>query len=85
MFFFKNFIVVAILMGVLTRVGNFIFCKYVDRSIAICLSTITTGLLVFPFVAYFLGFDVLISEYVLSLIAWFFFDLLRKDVKKRSL
>lgn len=85
MVFFKNFIVVVILIGILTRFANFIFCKYVDRSVAIYLSAITTGLLIFPFVAYFLGFDILISEYVLSLIAWFVFDLLRKDVKKRSL
>jgi hypothetical protein len=85
MFLFKNFIVVVILIGVLTRVGNFIFCKYVDRSVAIYLSAIATGLLIFPFVAYFIGFDILVSEYVLSLIAWFVFDLLRKDVKKRSL
>ena len=77
MAFFKNFIVVVILIGVLTRIAYFLYSRKIKKDISIYLSFFTVGIIVLPIVSIILGFDIAISEYVVALIIWLIFDLIR--------
>ena len=82
---FKNFIVVVVMVGILTRIANYFFNKYIyKRETAICVSSITTGIIVCSIASAVIGFDVVISEYVIAFIMWFIFDLMRIDVKQKG-
>ncbi len=78
--FFKNFIVVVILIGLLTRIGNYLYRKIVKIEVAVLLSALTVGIIILPIVSLTIGFDVAISEYMLALIIWLIFDLLKKGI-----
>lgn len=85
MAFFKNFFVVFILIGGITRLSNFLFQKYIeDKKIVIYVSSISTGLIICFIAAMVLGFDVVISEYLISFIIWFIFDLLKTGMTKKE-
>lgn len=82
MFIFKNFIVVMILIGALTRLSNHIFSKYMRRSAVIYVTPVAVGIFVFPLVVILVGFDVVIAEYVMAIIFFFLFDLIRQGRKQ---
>ncbi|NGX28138.1 MAG: hypothetical protein K940chlam1_00313 [Candidatus Anoxychlamydiales bacterium] len=77
MAFFKNFIVVVILIGILTRIALYLYTRKIRRDISIFLAFFTVGIIILPIVSIFLGFDIAVSEYVVALIIWLLFDLIR--------
>ncbi|KPK32960.1 MAG: hypothetical protein AMS24_02705 [Chlamydiae bacterium SM23_39] len=77
MFIFTNFISVTVIIGVLTRISNHFFCKKYKK-IYIYLTPFLIIIAVFPLASFIVGFDVVVSEYLLALILWFFFDMVRK-------
>ncbi len=81
---FKNFIFVTIFIGVLTRIANFFFQKDLKRIISAYLSFFVVGIIIIPIAAYMVGLDVAASEYIIALIMWLIFDLIRADVKKKK-
>lgn len=81
---FKNFIFVTIFIGVLTRIANFFFQKDLKRIVSAYLSFFVVGIIIIPIAAYMVGVDVAASEYVIALIMWLIFDLIRSDVKKKK-
>lgn len=75
MWIFSNFIVVFILMGLFTRLVKHFVKKRFDRQMV---PYITFGIAFIIFgtlAALFLGFDVAISEYVVVLLVYLFYDL----------
>jgi len=74
---FKNFIIVVILVGLMTRLANHYYLKKMKRTPAAYLSFFSVGVIVLPIVSFAVGFDVTISEYVGALLMWLLFDLLR--------
>ena len=83
---FKNFIVVIILVGVLTRIGNWFFCKHIyKKEVALYVSAISIGVFVCFLASFFLGFDIVISEYLIAFIVWFIFDLIKINNKEEKL
>ena len=81
MAFFKNFFVVIILVGILTRVANYFYGKILEKEVVAYLSFATVCFTILPFVAYFVGFDIAFAEYIIALIIWLLFDLLRAGGK----
>ena len=80
---FKNFIVVVIIVGVVTRLSRYILSKYIDNKITVIyISSIGCGILICSIASVIVGFDVVISEYLMAFILWFVFDLMRVGVKK---
>lgn len=77
MAFFKNFIVVVILVGILTRIALYLYSRKIKKDISIFLSFFTVGVIILPIVSITLGFDIAVSEYVVALIIWLLFDLIR--------
>jgi len=77
MVFFKNFIVVVILIGIFTRIALYFFSRKLKRELSIYLAFFTVGIIVLPIASITLGFDVAVSEYVVALIIWLLFDLIR--------
>ena len=85
MFIFTNFFTVIILIGIITRVSNYFFSKYIKEKQSIFSASYLIGGPLVCFAGCFLaGFDVVISEYVLSFILWFVFDLVRADAEKEK-
>jgi len=80
MWFFKNFIVVVILVGIFTRIALFFYQKNLKRDVAVFLSFFSVGIIILPIVSLTIGFDVAVSEYVLALILWLLFDLVRVGI-----
>lgn len=80
---FKNFIVVILLAGGVTRLAKYLFAKIVsDKMTVIYISSIASAVLVCSLAAVLVGFDVVVSEYLIAFIVWFVFDLLRSGAKK---
>lgn len=77
MAFFKNFIVIVILVGILTRIALFLYMKKFKKDVAIFCTFFTVGIIVLPIVSLTIGFDIAVSEYVVALIIWLLFDLMR--------
>lgn len=80
MFLFKNFIVIFILVGLLSRLLNFLFFRFFKIN-AIYISYLCLIIVFCPLMAFFVGFDTAVSEYVPSILIWFFFDFIRKKGK----
>lgn len=76
MFIFKNFIVVIILMGLFTRLSNYLVLRILKKR-SIYVSYFVVGIIICPLSAMILGFDVAVSEYLIALLLWFLFDLMR--------
>ena len=78
---FLNFIVVIILMGVLTRISNFLLKRKVKRpyfiTFFVCLA------FVIPLVSLTLGFDAAISMYLIASIVWLLIDHLHFQAVKK--
>jgi hypothetical protein len=79
---FKNFIVVVILVGIITRVFNHICSKYLkDEKTVIYVSSISSAILTCSLAGFFVGFDVVIAIYLISFIIWYTFDVIRLGAK----
>jgi len=83
--FFKNLFVVVIIVGILTRIAIFFYSKFFRKEIAVIFTFFTVGIIVVPIISYTIGFDIAVSEYLVILILWLIFDLLRaKSIKKKE-
>lgn len=79
---FLNFLFVIFLMGVLTRLLNFLLKNKVQKPY---IATFFISLVcVFPLVSVIIGFDVAISIYLVSLLIWLLIDHLHFQVEKRK-
>lgn len=84
MAFFKNFIVVVILVGILTRIACYLYAKKVKKDVSVFLAFFTVGAIILPIVTIFLGFDIAISEYVVALVVWLVFDIIRVKMNTKK-
>jgi hypothetical protein len=83
MFLFKNFIVVVILVGIITRASFYFFSKKLaSKKQAVYIGSLVSGLITCLIAAPFVGFDIVVAEYVSSFVLWFVFDLLRLESVK---
>ena len=80
---FKDFFVVVILAGIVTRFFNYVFSKFLkDDLTVIYVSSISSAILTCSLAGFFVGFDVVIAEYLLSFLIWFTFDIIRVGAKR---
>ena len=86
MAFFKNFIIVIIIVGILTRIALYLFSRKFKKDMSIFVAFFTVAVIMLPIVSLTLGFDIAVSEYVVALVIWLLFDLMRINVntKKRK-
>jgi len=82
---FKNFIIVLIIVGILTRVALYLYSKKFNRDMSIFLTFFTISVIILPIVSLTLGFDVAVSEYVVALAIWLLFDLIRIKINTRKI
>ncbi|NGX62962.1 MAG: hypothetical protein KR126chlam6_00366 [Candidatus Anoxychlamydiales bacterium] len=85
MAFFKNFIVVVILVGILTRIAYYLYARKVKKDTSVFLAFFTVGIIILPIVTIILGFDIAISEYVVALIVWLLFDIMRVKINSKNI
>ena len=79
---FKNFLVVVIFAGIVTRASNYILAKYIkDKKTMIYASSISSAILTCSLAGIFVGFDVVVAIYLLSFILWFTYDIIRIGAK----
>ena len=79
---FKNFLVVVIFVGTVTRAFNYILAKYIkDEKTMIYASSISSAILICSLAGLFVGFDVVVAIYLLSFILWFTYDSIRIGAK----
>jgi len=77
---FKNFIIVIIIVGILTRIALYLYSKKLKKDISIFLAFFTIAVIILPIVSLTIGFDIAISEYLVALVIWLIFDLMRIKV-----
>lgn len=78
MFVFNNILMVMIIVIIITRVSNFYFSKYIKEKKNVLSATyIGIGTLTCFGFCFFVGFDVVITEYVGAFMCLFIFDLIR--------
>ena len=82
--FFKNFIVLIIIAGVITRILKYFLGKKMDQKSAAIAAALITLVVTGPIVVIFLGFDVAVTEYGVALFLWWLADLLWIDSKRRK-
>ena len=83
MYIFKNFIVVFIITGVVTRLINFYFKKKkFKREIYSYISFFIALIVITPITSLTIGFDVTVAIYFFSLIVWLIFDNIRANAQK---
>jgi len=82
--FLKNFIVVVVLIGIFTRIALFLYMKKVKKDVAVFLTFFTIGIILLPIVSLTIGFDIAVSEYVVALIIWLLFDLMRLGIDTKK-
>jgi len=80
----KNFIIVLIIVGILTRVFLYLFAKKLKKDMAIFLAFFTVAVIILPIVSLTIGFDVAVSEYVVALAIWLLFDLMRIKINSKK-
>lgn len=79
---FRDFLLIVILVGIVTRLLTYLFKKKMREKDAIAFSFIITLLIGGPIAILLLGFDVAIAEFTISLIAWYVYDLLRIQLRR---
>ncbi|NGX34427.1 MAG: hypothetical protein K1060chlam1_00780 [Candidatus Anoxychlamydiales bacterium] len=84
MAFFKNFIIVVIIVGILTRIALFLYSKKLKKDMAIFLAFFTVAVIILPIVSLTLGFDIAVSEYVVALVIWLLFDIMRIKITTKK-
>lgn len=82
--FFKNFIVVFFVTGILTRLTNYILQKKFLIQGYFYLSFGIAFIFFVPLMVWYVGFDVAVSEYVLTLIIWLLIDIMHSQAKKEK-
>jgi len=82
--FFRNFIVVFIIAGILTRITGWILKKRVTKITSAYLSFLIIVIITVPISAITIGWDVAVAEYVVSLLIWLIIDLLRANASRRG-
>ena len=81
---FSNFIFAILFCFILTRIGNYFLKKLNIRyGLYIYLSPIIVTIITLPIISYFVGFDIVVVEYVFALILCFVFDMLVGRARKR--
>jgi hypothetical protein len=75
---FKNLFFIFLVIGVISRIFDQLLFKYtkLKRKTSIHISMLITIAITAPLVAIFVGFDVLISSYLMAALSWLFIDLL---------
>ncbi|MBN2479543.1 MAG: hypothetical protein JXA94_04885 [Parachlamydiales bacterium] len=84
MAFFKNFIIAVIIIGICSRVAKYFFLKKFDNDVSVFLSTLTTAIIILPLISIFVGFDIAISEYLIGVLIWLLFDLMRLNINRKE-
>jgi len=79
---FRNFIFATVLVGIISRILKFFLLKKNKRDTAIFLTFFLTSLILMPFISLTVGFDIAISEYLVALIIWLLFDIMRRNIVK---
>ena len=80
----KDWLTSFIIVGIMTRTLNWAFHGKIHKQLSWYLSFFITGALLLPVMAYLVGFDVMVAEYVVSLILWLVFDLVKRSKKKQK-
>ena len=73
-----------VIVGIMTRTLNWAFHGKVRKHVSYYLSFFISALLLLPVMAYLVGFDVMVAEYVVSLILWLVFDLVKNSKKSKK-
>lgn len=81
--YFYNFFSLIIITGIVTRILNYFLKKKLPDREAVNLSVFLALILMGPFVAYLLGFDVAIAEFAAALFIWTIIDNLWIEFKKK--
>ena len=76
---FSNLFFIFLIIGIISRVLDWLLFKYsnIEKKVSIYVAMIITILITAPLVAIFVGFDVLISSYLLAILLWLLIDLVR--------
>ncbi|HEU64938.1 MAG: hypothetical protein KR126chlam4_00573 [Candidatus Anoxychlamydiales bacterium] len=82
---FKNFIIVVIVVGILTRIALYLYSRKFKKDMAIFLAFFTVSVIILPIVSLTLGFDIAVSEYVVALVIWLLFDLMRIKITTKKM
>lgn len=82
MAFFRDFLVLAVTIGIVTRLIIYFLKRKVSEKDAVSIAFLATLVILGPIAVVILGFDVAIAEFTIALIAWYIYDLLRLQVKK---
>jgi len=75
----SNLFFIFLIIGIISRVLDWLLFKYssLEKKVSIYVAMIITILITAPLVAIFVGFDVLISSYLLAILLWLLIDLVR--------
>jgi len=75
----SNLFVIFLIIGIISRFLDWLLFKYsnLEKKVSIYISMIITMIVTAPLVAIFVGFDVLISSYLLAILLWLLIDLVR--------
>lgn len=84
MIFFRDIIVAAMIMGVWTRISNWLLRKKVSTMTASYLSFWIALIIMIPFISWIAGFDLLVAEYVIALIIWLLIDLIWNRIRESN-
>ena len=84
MVFFLDILVLFILIGVVTQTILYFAKKKWEEKTAIIIAIVGSLILLGPIAVVVLGFDVAIAEFMLALIVWYIFDMIRLKPKKKS-
>ncbi len=76
---FSNLFIIFLIIGIISRLLDWLLLKYssLEKKISIYISMIITMVITAPLVAIFVGFDVLVSSYLLAILLWLLIDLVR--------
>ena len=79
MAFFKNFIIIILIIGIISRGLNYLFIKLLPlKKKWIFALTIFCNIIIFcPIFAVYVGYDVIISEYLPAIILWGIYDYIK--------
>ena len=80
----KDLVTSMAIVGIMTRTLNWALHGKVKRLFSYYLSFFISAALLIPVMAYLVGFDVMVAEYVVALILWLVFDLVKSPPKSKK-
>ena len=80
----KDFLVSLLIVGIMTRTLNWAFHGKVNRHLSYYLSFFISAALLLPVMSYLVGFDVMVAQYVVALILWLVFDLVKNPSRRKK-